>query len=233
MKDNSPKNKLRNIAQKSWAIFCKRIWFYLLVTLAIVLITFVQTISKSAKDAIIPSWINLILIFLIILSLTTYIGFGKIALAGVRGEKISFLSLFTGWRYWWRVFFLYIILTFFALTGFISNYLPAIFNFTPSQVISFIFFVLFTSLGLYVIFRLQFAPFLIIDKNLNLGQSLKKSFSLSGHRQTLLLQLALFSIIFNFFGNAFYGVGLLITIPLTLIVYGCVYDDILHAKVNK
>lgn len=82
--------------------------------------------------------------------------------------------------------------------------------------------------GIYIAVRLQFAMFYIVDKDAGIMDALKMSWNLT---KTGLLNLFLFDlllVVLNFAGALLFGLGLLITVPLS-----CVAMTLLYRKVQK
>lgn len=77
--------------------------------------------------------------------------------------------------------------------------------------------------GLYVLARFGLFPFFILDKNLGPLESLKEaSIASEGVRWPLFL-LFVVCLVLNILGVLFFGIGLLITVPVTLLALAAVY----------
>ena len=84
--------------------------------------------------------------------------------------------------------------------------------------------------GIYLAIRLQFYKFLIVDKG-DIGpiESLKESWKMTkGYAWNLFLFLILIALL-NILGVILFGVGLFVTIPISLLSYAILYRK-LHAR---
>ena len=71
--------------------------------------------------------------------------------------------------------------------------------------------------------RLQFYQYFIVDEGHSAFKSLKSSFALTDNRIDILLQFTLVILGINFLGLLFFGVGLIITIPFSLLAMSKLY----------
>ncbi len=96
-----------------------------------------------------------------------------------------------------------------------------------TSVIVMIGFMLFIIPGIYFAIRFQFVSYLIVDKGLLPLDALKKSSEMTkGIKIDLLLLLVVFFAI-NLLGVLLFFVGLLVTVPITMVALGYVYRKIL------
>lgn len=87
---------------------------------------------------------------------------------------------------------------------------------------------LFVAPGIYFAIRLQYYKFLIVDKE-DIGpiMALKESWRMTeGHTWNLFLFMLLI-ILINFIGAILFGIGLLISVPVSLIAYAFLYRKLL------
>ena len=90
--------------------------------------------------------------------------------------------------------------------------------------------ILFVIPGIYLAIRLQFYKFLIVDKgDISPINALKESWKMTeGHTWNLFLFLVLVALL-NIVGAILLGIGLFVTIPITLLSYAMLYRK-LHAR---
>jgi len=89
-------------------------------------------------------------------------------------------------------------------------------------------FVLFIVPGIIAGLALSFAPYLIVDRNLGPIEAMKQSVEMThGHRWNLFI-FALTIFFFNLLGALFFGVGLLITIPVSALATVHIYRWLLN-----
>lgn len=78
--------------------------------------------------------------------------------------------------------------------------------------------------GIYLAVRLQFSPYLIVDdENMGPIESLKKSMKLTQGIFWKLFGFSVVTLLFNIAGALCFGIGLLITLPITGIAYTKLY----------
>ncbi|MGB0756957.1 MAG: hypothetical protein ACPGO5_00705 [Patescibacteria group bacterium] len=77
--------------------------------------------------------------------------------------------------------------------------------------------------GVYLAIRLQFVQYLIIDKNYSPLDAIQKSFELTRGVVFELFLLAIVFFVINVVGAALFGLGLFVSVPLTLLATAYVY----------
>ena len=82
--------------------------------------------------------------------------------------------------------------------------------------------------GIYLAIRLQYYKFLIVDKeNISPVMALKESWRMTeGHTWNLFLFMLLI-ILINFIGAMLLGIGLFVSVPVSLIAYAFLYRKLL------
>ncbi|MBU2632341.1 glycerophosphoryl diester phosphodiesterase membrane domain-containing protein [Patescibacteria group bacterium] len=89
-------------------------------------------------------------------------------------------------------------------------------------------FILFIIPGIILALRLQFAPYLVIDKKTRVMESIKKSWNMTSGQAWNLFLFGLLLAVLNILGALLLGVGLLITIPIAAIAVAFVYLKLLE-----
>ena len=153
--------------------------------------------SVFSKQAV-PSIIISILFF--ILNLIISMGLIKISLKFVDKEKAGLSNLF-----------------------YTKSILPFFLTTLLSGVITLIGFILLIVPGIIIGTRLQFAPYLVIDKGLGPIEALKKSWKMTEGVTWNLILLGLLSVWVNIAGILVFVIGLVITVPATTIAKAYVY----------
>ena len=143
-----------------------------------------------------------------IIGVFVQMGFYKSALMITDGIKPNFDQLYANWHlfiYWLVAYFLFGALFFLGMILFI---IPA----------------------LYVLARYGLFPYFIVDKGMGPLEALKAAGQASeGKRwQLFLLYIAAFGV--NFLGALLFGIGLLFTIPLTMLAFAYVYRKITSSE---
>ncbi|MFA5841366.1 MAG: hypothetical protein WC835_00150 [Candidatus Paceibacterota bacterium] len=87
--------------------------------------------------------------------------------------------------------------------------------------------VLFIIPGIYVMLRFQFYKFLIVDKEMEPIEALRGSAQMTRGHVWQLFGLLCISVALNILGLLALGVGLLVTVPVTLLAYTFVYKKLL------
>lgn len=80
--------------------------------------------------------------------------------------------------------------------------------------------------GMLGYFFLFSYPFLVVEKNVDIGEALKTSFSLSLNNAVNLIVFILVAAVLNFIGALPCGIGLLVTVPLTLVASAGLYKKL-------
>lgn len=95
---------------------------------------------------------------------------------------------------------------------------------------AFIGFLLFIIPGIVIAMGLQFFTYFIIDKNLSIRESLRASWDITSGYKMRLFGLALVLWLINVAGALLFGVGLIVTIPLTALTMAHVYVQLLGKR---
>jgi len=171
-----------------------------------------------------------------ILSVLVHIGFIKLGLRLIDGEKPKIKELLSYTNYFWRFIgggiLCGIILGAIAIVGFgliFALVKIAGINLAVGLILAAIFIIIALIVGI----RLCFVLFLIVDENMGPVQAIKGSWQNTRHLTTELFLFFLTSAGINILGAICLGVGLFVTVPLTfislLLIYRQVVDKSLPA----
>ncbi|MCR4274929.1 MAG: hypothetical protein NUW02_02675 [Candidatus Campbellbacteria bacterium] len=186
----------------AWRIFSNHVWVFVGSTALIGAISFIM--NQVGKDSGPGDFI--IGLAGAVLSWWLYIGFIRIAMTAYAGGIISFDMLFkergmTLWHYILAV----ILSGLCVIVGLVLLIIP----------------------GIIVQVGLMFVPFLILDKNMQPIASLKESWRLTKGYKWNLFGFFLLVILINVFGALVtFGLGLLVTAPLSLLVLTYLYREL-------
>ena len=75
----------------------------------------------------------------------------------------------------------------------------------------------------WTVIRLQFYQYVIVDVECGAFKALKSSFDITDDKTSLLLQFMLLLVIINFLGLMFFGIGLIFTVPFSLLLMTKLY----------
>lgn len=82
--------------------------------------------------------------------------------------------------------------------------------------------------GVYLGLRLQFFSYLIVDQDMGPIDAIKESFAMTSGRTLDLFLLALVALAINLIGALALIIGLVVTIPITMVIYAKVYKGLLE-----
>lgn len=189
-----------------WSIFKKRPWFFVLVT-AIFLGISVLAESLTKIDFVEDNVILAVLFFVLTTVLTwwVYLGYLRITLQAPNTETLSYKMLF-------------------AETGHtLGNYIVAVVLF---GIIVLAGLILLIIPGIILAIMLYFFVYVLLDKNMRPIDTLKESKRLTkGHRWNL-FWFAIIVALLNILGAVVVFVGLLVTLPVTLLATVYVYREL-------
>lgn len=172
--------------------------------LGLVLIIFVSAIVLNALSGI-P-----ILGFLLTIAGQTILNMGmiKISLAlGRNNKKASYKELFTTYQPFWVFLGASLLMGLAVAVGMVLLVIP----------------------GIIAAIMLQFSTYLVIDKGLGVMESLKESVNMTKGNRWKLFGLMLILALMNAVGGLLFGIGLLVTVPITLMAMVHVYDKLVGA----
>jgi len=187
-----------------WETFKKEPWKLIgAVTVAIV----ISSVSSSVLgDERYHSGLLLALFQLLNAVIQMFVSLGLVAFALKAHDDLSHIMLTDAWRpdRFWSYVAVSILTSIVSMIGFVLLVVP----------------------GIIAAMTLMFAPYIVVDQNLGPIDSMKKSYALAkGHWGKLfLLMLAL--IIINTVGALLLGVGLLVSVPISILTIVHVYRSL-------
>jgi uncharacterized membrane protein len=176
----------------------------------------VYGVSSAIKTSIINSTnsfgpvVAIVTILVWILDLILEMGMIRISLDFVENKKTNYKRLFYT-NSLFNYFVVTIIKSVVVLIGFIFLIVP----------------------GIILSIKLQYATYFVIDKNLGIGDSLKKSWALTKGIKWNLFLFGLLIGLINIGGAILILIGLLFTIPLTLLANAFVFRKLLSQQETK
>ncbi len=184
-----------------WSTFKEN--FAFLTTVSVIYLFFSALLKIAVEQAIEMDFVTSLIFDVAIyaISMIMIIGLMKIALKLYDNQKTEFFDLFCHYRLFFKYFAGTILYSLIVAVGLILFIVP----------------------GIIWALKFYFFDYYIVDKNCNPIEALKKSSEATmGHKWQLFLFVFLLSII-NLAGMLFFIVGLIVTIPLTLIATAFVY----------
>jgi len=183
----------------------KQNWMFFLILLLIVwgaytLVGVVGSVSAQ-QSSLLGSIVRIVgWVFEVILG----IGLIKISLDFVSNKKPDYKDLYIHYRLFWKYLAGSILYGLIVLGGLILLVIP----------------------GIYWAVKYHFVLYLVVDHNMGPIEALKKSEKLTRGVKVELLLLIVTLLIINFIGAALFMIGLLVTIPVTLIAVAHVYKKL-------
>lgn len=191
--------------QATWA----NIGFLLgFMVLALVIQYLPGLLSEATKD--LPLVSVFLSIFSFVINVIVGMGFVKTGLRLASNEKGDLSDLYAHWPLFLRFLGVTILSGLAVMGGFLLLIIP----------------------GIIIAIRLQFAQYLLVDKNTGVMESLKKSWEMTKGVTLKLFLFGLVGILINLAGFLCLIIGLLAAIPTTLIASAYVYKKFLSGVTN-
>lgn len=185
-----------------WHVMKQNFWFFAGM---LVVYYFVLFVISILMEFLLADNVALYLagnIVYYILSTLLGIGLLQITLAFCDGKKPPLSLLFTdGGKYLWRTIGAYILYMLIVFGGFILLIIP----------------------GIIWMLKFSQAFYLIVDQDMGIMDSLKKSAEITAGVKWELLGLSILSTLINILGIIAFGIGLFATVPTTMMAYTYVY----------
>lgn len=220
----------------AWDKFHKHTGISVGFTIAYFLIGYAIQVTPRVVDAIVANSSPLVYsIILIIVSLGVWLlgmamqlGLYRFGLRFCDDEKPEIDDLFKEWR----SLLYYILANLFLVVVVLLSFIPIVwlngfFTGFVSGDINPIWIIIYVVVGFLLALRIQFFPYLIIDKGLGSIKSLKASIKITSGATPKLLLFIIVLVLINFLGALALLIGLLITIPVTYIALAYVYRSLL------
>lgn len=189
-----------------WRTTKEHFWLFLQVVIVVAVIAYGPSLIAQSFDRIeLPTLA--VLFFLLVgivfwaLQLLISIGIVKIVLAYVSGQEGRISDLFSGGRHIVRFFFGSLLYGLAVVVGLLLLVVP----------------------GIVLAVRLQFYQYLIVDKNMGPLEALRTSWDMTDGSFWGLVLLWLTALGINFLGVLALGIGLLLSMPTTVLAGGWVY----------
>lgn len=195
--------KLRESLDFGWKVWKANPWFLIGVAALLVLLPGLPAMISERQD-LSYAFEALLIVLSWALSLIMSIGMIKIALAFVDGQKPKFNDLFAHSRYLLRYIGASLLYSLIVAVGLILLIIP----------------------GIYWALKYQFAVYLVVDRDMGILEALKRSGELTEGVKWPLLGYQVLQLLLNWAGVLFLGIGLLITIPVTMLAYAKIYRDL-------
>lgn len=195
----------------AWKTFVSRPWFFVAVVIISMVVLAVTSIDFDAMagDSWI-AWIVVLVFTLLSIVISIYLDMGLVALALAAHDDVQTARLNTLWslenKPFWKYAGANILVSIIVIIGFILLIVP----------------------GVIAMLGLMFTKYLVVDRKLGPVEALKESWRITkGHRLKLLGFVVLIMVL-NIAGAVALLVGLLVTIPLTMLVMAHVYRTLEH-----
>ncbi|MEK7116658.1 MAG: hypothetical protein AAB837_00645 [Patescibacteria group bacterium] len=184
-----------------WEKFKANLEISLLTTLLMVAVG-----SLTGKEDMVLGWLFAfaLVVFLIIIR----IGYTKIFLRIHDGESPKFTEIFQEYKTFWRYLGVSILMSLAVLGGLILLIIP----------------------GIIWAVRFSFSPIIVVDTKLGPVASMKESYAITKGSFWHLFFFWIVLALVNLLGLILFGVGLLITVPLTVLATVYVYRELSKAK---
>jgi uncharacterized membrane protein len=145
-----------------------------------------------------------------IFSLIIKIGYTKIFLRINDGEKPKFLEIFNEYKLFWKYLGASILFALVTVGGLIILIIP----------------------GIFLAIRFSFAPLIVVDTKTDPIKAMKESYAITKDSFWKLLGFFLIMMVFNLLGLVLFGIGLLITIPVTTFASIYIYRELSKTKAS-
>jgi uncharacterized membrane protein len=206
------KNKKFSIEEAimfGWETVKKNFTFFIGLFIIVFLIRIVASfVFSSIKEKDIFYW--LLYSLDIVLSMIISLGLIRVFLNFIDDTKSEIKDLFSQYRLFFNYLIAYLVYLFIIFLGFVFLIIP----------------------GIYLMIRLQFFKYLIVDKKMKPMESLKKSWTMTNGSALNLFLFGVAVFFANLFGFIFFFVGLMVSVPVTMMASTFVYRKLLN-QVNQ
>lgn len=195
---------LRDFFKEAWQHFTTRPWFFIGITLFYFILSssFNSATEELTKNSLaIGSLFNLCSS---LLELIVIVGYSSLILRSIGGEQPLFSDIFSKTSLVLKFIWTSFLFMLFCAFGTVAFIVPGI--------------ILFSAFF--------FAPVIVVDKNISGMAALKESMRITQGARAKILWFMLLIIVINILGAIFFGVGLLITYPVTIIAQTLLYKKL-------
>lgn len=188
-----------------WNRTKQRFGFFVALLLATTIISRIPAVIGAQLPENSPPALLLFLIFAVLNVIISW-GIIKISLLEARGVNASWSSFLGTARDYWQFFLVSLVYTLIVLAGFILLIIP----------------------GIIWSIKYQYMIYLVIDKNMGIRESMKLSAAMTDGVKWDLLAFEFITGIINVLGFFALIIGLLMTVPTSIIAQAKVYDRLLE-----
>jgi uncharacterized membrane protein len=150
----------------------------------------------------------LLTIAIMVVTIIVKIGYTKIFLRMNNGEKPKFMEMFDEYKLFWKYLGASVLYVLITVGGLILIIIP----------------------GIFWAIRFSFAPIIVIDTKIGPIKALKESYAITCGNFWKLFGFFVVMMLFNLLGLIIFGIGLLITIPVTTFASIYIYRELSKAK---
>jgi uncharacterized membrane protein len=154
--------------------------------------------------------IFLLTLVVMVISIIVKIGYAKIFLRINDGEKPKFVEIFKEYKLFWKYFGASVLYILMVAVGLILFIIP----------------------GIFVAIRFAFSPLIVVDTKIGPIKALKESYAITKGNFWKLLGFWVIMAIFNLIGLIVFGIGLLITMPITTFSAVYVYRELSRERAS-
>jgi uncharacterized membrane protein len=196
---------IKESLQSAWEKFKTHVEVSVLTTLLTIILG-----SLGGKDEKFNIILLLFGLIMIIVMLIIRIGYTKIFLRMHDGENPKFVDIFKEYKTFWRYLGVCILETLAVFGGLILLIIP----------------------GIFWAIRFSFASFIVVDTKMSPVKAMRESWAITKGKFWKLFGFYFVMGLLNFAGILLFGVGLLLTIPLTTLALIYIYRKLSAAKVG-
>lgn len=215
----------KNLLKQSWQDYKQRPYFLSLVTLLILVLTWVNQAYSNATQNVINFWLGLLGLAIVLFLIQVLAGSFKLILKAINNNKPKFQDLLVGFKHFFRFFGVLAMFFVLGITLVVITSNAPIIIWSQTHVIWYDLFAITAMFGfVYLIVSLQFVFFAII--NYGFFAAIGQSWQIVRGYRLKLVWFWIVIIIFNIIGAAVLGVGLLVTLPLSFLAFARVYQQL-------
>lgn len=202
MESKKTELSINRAIQVGWEATSRYIGFYITLVFLLVLFSLIPSVTDNSFVG--EEWFTSIIrgLFIVLIALIT-LGMIRTSLKSVDRQEPTVLELFHT-----HLFFHYIAAAVLYLVMFVGGL------------------ALFVVPGIYWGLKYQFATYLVIDKRLKLTDAFEESARMVRGHEWDLFAYWLVMFILNLVGLLFFGVGIVITLPVTIVGYSYLYREL-------
>ncbi len=216
----------------AWSAF-KKNWKFIIPAgiVTVVVMILLQTLQKSVQDS--PILGLIFALVSVVIGIAIALGWSQVILKLVRHQHVDWNSFKTNTNTWFPYFVSRLILGIFIFLSLLLIGIPLFFIIgsmmsasVPLMIVGIIVGIAGIALFIWIGIRYMFISFVAIDKNVNGWKIMKESARLTKGHTVELFVFILFIILINIIGLLLLVVGLIITIPVSKIATGYVYEHL-------